>query len=69
MKVITNSTGTKAFGVGSEVTAVILDIYSNTNGFTLRVMISGMSHLDFETGDTLEEVQAKAAPIIAALEE
>jgi len=68
MKVILNSTNTKAFAVGNAA-AVQLAINPIESGYNLMVRVSGMAHMDFETDATLEGIQAKAAIILAALEE
>jgi len=67
MKIVTNSTGTKAIGIGSDITALMMNIYQTEEGYVLMVMVSGLTHMDFETDETLEGIQAKATTVIEAL--
>ena len=68
MKVIINSENTQALGIGSNPGVVVLKINTTDTGYSLHIRASNLALMEFETDTTLEGIQAKTVPIIAALE-
>ena len=69
MKILTNSTNTKAIALGDGATAVILAIVQVESGYVLNVTASGLAQMPFEEEATLEGIQAKAAAVLETLGE
>ena len=69
MKIITNSTSTQAIGIGDETASVSLQIHQVEDGYVLSIRTSNMYLPEFETAESLEGIQAKAATILEALAE
>jgi len=69
MKIIVNSTNTKAIALGDGVTAVIIAVAEIASGYALNVTASGLGQMPFEEDATLEGIQAKAAAILQTLSE